>query len=113
MLPKVLQAEVVPYAAVEIVRAPVTAVERTIEETQRAAFHQFLTDPATGPRLKAMVADNAATDKALACPWCPDFDPTTSARESHAMCADCRAEFNDADRGAACSANCGHCGRCR
>lgn len=43
----------------------VSAVERTIEETQRASFHRFLVDPATGPLLDAMLADTHATDAAI------------------------------------------------
>lgn len=62
----------------------------------RAAFHALMTDPATGPRLDAMLADNAATDAALLA----------------AADAELEAEW-EADRlGDACGPACGYCGRC-
>jgi hypothetical protein len=89
MLPKFLQPETWPYASVEVIPA-VSNVERTIEEAQRDAFHTFLTDPATGPKLDAMLADNAAVDAALV----DDRDD------------------RDEDCGSQCGAGCGYCGRC-
>lgn len=104
------------------------------------SFHTFLTAPSTGPVLDAMLADNAAADALIArktdtaptrvtCAWCPDFDGRQSSHRgaSHGMCASCAALFDaaiDADRangddqddsdrdGEACTAACGHCGRC-
>jgi hypothetical protein len=39
MIPKFLRPEVVPYASVAIVPAPVSDVERTVEEAQRYLIH--------------------------------------------------------------------------
>jgi len=45
-----------------------TPTERAADalEAARASFHAFLTDPATGPQLDALLADNARIDAALA-----------------------------------------------
>lgn len=121
MIPKFLRPERVPYASIEIVPAPVLAVERTIEDAERDAFHTFLTDPTTGPKLDALLADNAAVDAQLAlvppliCAWCPDFNPATQpAGQSHGMCRDCADRFarEAEDVGSRCSARCGWCGGC-
>ena len=129
MIPKFLQPERVLFASLEIVRAkiaahaptPVSDVERTIEETQRDAFHTFLTDPATGPKLDAALADNATVDAKLKlapaplCHWCPDFNLSTQEPGmSHGICADCadRLAREDEDAGSRCSARCGWCGGC-
>jgi hypothetical protein len=77
MIPKFLQPEVLPYASIEIVRA---------------RFRSFLTDPATGPRLDAMLADNRATDAAIE--------------------AERNDDRGDEDCGSTCGAACGFCGRC-
>lgn len=129
MRPRFLRPEILGYASVEIIRAPVLTVERTIDEAQRDAFHAFLGDPKTGPKLDAMLADNAATDAAIVppvlCAWCADFDPTTQASGlSHGICAECAAKLEADDRlaaedeardelcGSTCGAGCGYCGRC-
>jgi len=113
-----LAPEVVPYASVTII----PAVEQTIEETQRASFRAFLADPATGPKLDAAIAENAAVDAQLAtvCAWCT---PRAELEKlgpgiSHGMCPACAEKFeaDDAelyeDRGSRCSAACGFCGAC-
>lgn len=83
MLPKFLRPEILPYASVEVIPAT------------RADFHTFITNPATGPTLDAMLADNAAVDAALAEQRDAD-DP----------------DDRDEDRGATCGSNCGYCGGC-
>jgi hypothetical protein len=124
MIPKFLRPERVPVVSIAIV-PPVSDVERTIEETQRTAFHTFLTHPATGPTLDAMLADNAKVDAKLTlvpapiCPWCPEFDPANQPDGlSHGICADCADRFarededRDEDRGSRCGPGCGWCGGC-
>lgn len=95
--PAFLQPEVFPYASVEIIPAPVSRVERTIEETERAHFHALITHPTTGARLDALLADNRRIDAEMA-----------------AALAIERADEDapDADRGSTCSAACGFCGAC-
>ncbi len=92
--PTFLQPEVFPYASVEII----PAAEQTIEETERARFHRFLTDPKTGPRLDALLAESGRVDAApTVCAWCPDFQPSTSAGVSHGICPACAARFGAED----------------
>jgi hypothetical protein len=103
MLPKFLRPETVPYTSVELHRA-----DGTVEQ------------------LIARKTDTQPTR--VICAWCPDFhgrDPIHHGA-SHGMCASCAALFDqaiDADRangddrdddrqGEACTAACGHCGRC-
>lgn len=74
--------------------APVSQVEQTIEDAERARFHTFITDPATGPLLDAMLADNDATDAAI-----------LADRENEA-------HWQSERDGDACSSACGFCGRC-
>jgi hypothetical protein len=101
--PQILQPEAVPYASVELHRA-----DGTVEA------------------LLARKTDSAPA--VVLCAWCPDFtgvDPIHRGA-SHGMCPSCAALFDaaiDADRangddrdddrqGEACTAACGHCGRC-
>jgi len=100
--PSILRPEVFPYASVAIIPATVSAEDLIAR----------LTD--TAPR--------------VVCAWCPDYnglDPVNRG-VSHGMCPACAALFDaaiDADRangddveddrqGEACTAACGHCGRC-
>jgi len=116
-----LAPEVFPYASVTVIPA-VAHVEQTIEETQRASFRAFLTDPATGPKLDAAIADNAAVDAQLAtvCAWCTPRAELEAMGPgiSHGMCPACVERFEaddrgmDDDRGSRCSASCGFCGAC-
>jgi len=59
----------------------------------RQSFHTFITHPATGAHLDALLADNEATDRAI-----------LAAREEHAD--------DDELAGGACGTACGFCGRC-
>lgn len=113
-----LAPEVFPYTSIEII----PAAEQTIEETQRASFRQFLADPATGPKLDAMLADNASVDAQLVtvCAWCTpraELD-ALGPGVSHGMCPACVETFEaddrgmDDDRGSRCSSACGYCGGC-
>lgn len=96
MLPKFLQPEAVLFASLEVLRARLT---------------------------------DAMPPARVTCAWCPDFDGRAPSNRgaSHGMCDACAALFDavieadrangddgiDSDReGEACSASCGHCGRC-
>lgn len=88
MVPKFLRPEVFPIREIEIVRA---------------RFHTFITDPATGPTLDAMLEDNAATDAAIAA-----RDAAIEAeREERAYL-----DASDERAGETCGRACGYCGRC-
>lgn len=77
----------------DVPAVPTAALEQIMLDAQRAHFHALITDPATGPKLDVMLADNAATDAAI---------------EAE------RLEQDDRDEqcGSQCGAGCGYCGRC-
>jgi len=77
------------YAAVDADMAAEIAAERT----DRTRFRALLTDPTTGPRLDAMLADNARIDAQL--------------REDDRL-----EDLRQGDDGDTCGAACGYCGRC-
>jgi hypothetical protein len=96
MLPKFLQPEAILFSSLEVLRARLT---------------------------------DAAPPLRVICAWCSDFNGQnlTNRGASHGMCPACAALFDaaiDADRangddpadtsrdGEACTAACGHCGRC-
>lgn len=78
---------------------PVSTVERTIEEAQRRAWHRFLVNPATGPKLDALLADHTLVDM-------------QNCISDAAIEAERDEDRGDEDRGSQCGAACGYCGGC-
>jgi len=93
MTPTFLKPERTPYASVVII----PAAERRLEEAQRADFRALLRNPATGPMLDKMIADNERLD-----------DELQAERDAE----DERDRWDADNNGNACSSRCGFCGRC-
>lgn len=70
------------------------------EAGARRGFHRVLVDPATGPRLDAMLKD------------CARIDAEQLAADQAAHEYAQQLEDEDAFAGQACGPNCGFCGRC-
>jgi hypothetical protein len=91
-VPAFLRPEAVGYASVEIIPAPVD-VPAELPGPSSLAFHRFLADPSTGPRLDAMLADNARIDAQL--------------REDDRL-----EDLREGQGDGGCSSACGWCNRC-